>query len=215
MHNLPSELSEPSRTLQRNSLLSTIGKTIAFSIGGLGLVLVAGAAPFITPALRKICLPYVPATTQQIENILKGLKFSELSAPSNKTVVDLGSGDGRIVIATALAGYKSTGVELNPWLVAYSRFNTFRQGLSSSARFIRKNLWKVDLTKYNHVIIFGVDEMMVELDKKLKEDTIRNPHFETKTVIACRFPLPNRTPALTIGQGIDTVWIYKLNPQKS
>lgn len=47
--------------------------------------------PFVSPALRKICLPYVPATTQQVENVLKALEGR------SGTLVDLGSGDGRIV----------------------------------------------------------------------------------------------------------------------
>lgn len=28
-------------------------------------------------------------------------------------------------------------------------------------------------------------------------------------IIACRFPIPNYKPVLTIGEGIDTVWVYK------
>lgn len=47
--------------------------------------------PFISPAFRRICLPYIPATPKQIENVILAL-----GNPSGK-VVDLGSGDGRIV----------------------------------------------------------------------------------------------------------------------
>lgn len=32
----------------------------------------------------------------------------------------------------------------------------------------------------------------------------------TSHVIACRFPLPNWKPILTLGEGIDTVWVYEL-----
>lgn len=28
-------------------------------------------------------------------------------------------------------------------------------------------------------------------------------------IIACRFPLPNISPIATIGEGVDTVWLYK------
>jgi len=47
--------------------------------------------PFINPAFRKICLPYVPATHQQIINVMQALKGRTGS------LIDLGSGDGRIV----------------------------------------------------------------------------------------------------------------------
>lgn len=43
------------------------------------------------------------------------------NAPAPKRVADLGSGDGRIVIALAEQGFPSCGYELNPWLVWYSR----------------------------------------------------------------------------------------------
>lgn len=60
-------------------------------IGGSLVALYAVAGPFIAPALRKICLPYVPATSVQIENVLKMLSHRSGS------LVDIGSGDGRIV----------------------------------------------------------------------------------------------------------------------
>lgn len=48
----------------------------------------------MAPAFRKYCLPYVPATTTQLENILSILKYSD----KNGRLLDIGSGDGRIVI---------------------------------------------------------------------------------------------------------------------
>ena len=53
--------------------------------------LFAVTIPFVTPALRKHCLPYVPATPVQIRTVL-----SQLKGRSGK-VIDLGSGDGRVV----------------------------------------------------------------------------------------------------------------------
>lgn len=69
----------------------------------LGVTLIS--ASFLSPALRRYCLPYVPATPQQIENVLSSLRFcssSRFSSSSNATatlgpIVDLGSGDGRVV----------------------------------------------------------------------------------------------------------------------
>lgn len=48
-------------------------------------------APFVSPALRRVCLPYVPATTSQVNNVLLALRGRHGS------LLDLGSGDGRIV----------------------------------------------------------------------------------------------------------------------
>ena len=45
-------------------------------------------------------------------------------------VVDLGSGDGRVMIAAARQGHLAVGYEFNPWLVLYSRISSFAAGVS-------------------------------------------------------------------------------------
>lgn len=76
---------ESSRKWQKRGLWA------AWLIGGTGIGLFAISIPFILPALRRHCLPYVPATPIQIEKILYQLKGRK------GKVVDLGSGDGRVV----------------------------------------------------------------------------------------------------------------------
>lgn len=60
-------------------------------ITGATFGLLAVTFPFLIPALRKHCLPYVPATPIQIRTVV-----GQLKGRSGK-VVDLGSGDGRVV----------------------------------------------------------------------------------------------------------------------
>ena len=50
---------------------SKTGLILAAITGGAALTLSALSLPFVTPALRRYCLPYVPATHQQVENVLK------------------------------------------------------------------------------------------------------------------------------------------------
>lgn len=59
--------------------------------GGTALAVSVVCLPFVLPAIRRVCLPYVPATTTQIRNVMHGL------AGRSGRLVDLGSGDGRIV----------------------------------------------------------------------------------------------------------------------
>ena len=66
-------------------------KWLGWIIGGAGIGIMIGVIPFISPALRKYCLPYVPATPSQISRVK-----SILTGPP-KRIVDLGSGDGRVV----------------------------------------------------------------------------------------------------------------------
>ncbi|XP_077860731.1 ATP synthase subunit C lysine N-methyltransferase isoform X1 [Macaca mulatta] len=123
-------------------------------VGGTLVVVYAVATPFITPALRKVCLPFVPATTKQIENVVKMLQCRRGS------LVDIGSGDGRIVIAAAKEGFTAVGYELNPWLVWYSRYRAWREGVHGSAKFYISDLWKVTFSQYSNVVIFGVPQML-------------------------------------------------------
>lgn len=70
---------------------SRLGLLATGVVGGSLVALYAVAAPFVAPALRKVCLPFVPATAAQVENVLRVLRAR------SGTLVDIGSGDGRIV----------------------------------------------------------------------------------------------------------------------
>ncbi|XP_050540778.1 ATP synthase subunit C lysine N-methyltransferase isoform X1 [Daktulosphaira vitifoliae] len=172
--------------------------------GGVSIVLSVICYPFISPALRKICLPYVPATSVQVQNVLRILK-----GRSGK-LVDLGSGDGRIVIESAKKGFESVGVELNYWLILYSRLISLLSNIKPRPKFIRSDLWKYNLKPFPNVVIFGVDEMMLKLEEKFNMEL-----NDGAVVIACRFPLPNLVPYQVIGTGIDKVWAYKISKNKT
>ena len=73
---------------------SKFGKVILGITGATAVGLVLVTTPFVTPALRKICLPYVPATDRQIANVMRMAKAYK---GQGSTLLDLGSGDGRVV----------------------------------------------------------------------------------------------------------------------
>lgn len=181
--------------------LSWKAKALLTITGGLGIGISIVCIPFVSPALRKHCLPFVPATNTQIFNVL-----SLVQKNSNNKLLDIGSGDGRIVIEAALkCGMESHGVELNPWLVWYSRLNAWKQNAWSRTKFFRKNLWNFPLSSYDYIVIFGVEKMMGDIETKITQEAQSG-----SKVIACRFPLPNLTPEKIIGSGVDTVWLYKI-----
>lgn len=70
------------------------GMIAAGTMATSSVAVTAVCMPFVTPALRKICIPYVPATPQQLQNVATALSAcpTEISP-----LVDLGSGDGRVV----------------------------------------------------------------------------------------------------------------------
>ncbi|XP_050322504.1 ATP synthase subunit C lysine N-methyltransferase [Bactrocera neohumeralis] len=191
-------------TAKRKSI-SNSAKILIAATGGVGIGLSVICASFVAPAFRRICLPYVPATTEQVRNVL-----SFLPKNSPKKLLDIGSGDGRIVVAAAKKGLNADGVELNPWLVWYSRLSALRQGVYGKTHFYRRDLWKYNVAPYEYVVIFGVEQMMKDLEKKLIAESSSNAK-----IIACRFPLPNLQPQRIIEEGVNTVWFYDLDKAKS
>eukprot|EP00116_Pleurobrachia_bachei_P000067 sb/3460329/ len=117
------------------------------------------AGPFITPALRKHVLPYVPATETTIDLI-----FKELRPTATSRLIDLGSGDGRVVIEAAKKGFpRADGIELNIWLVLYSRWKSLVSGTNSRTSFKRADLWKYDLSPYDTIVVFGGEGMIEDI----------------------------------------------------
>ncbi|CAF3330693.1 unnamed protein product [Rotaria socialis] len=184
---------------ERNS--KKIGRILLGVFGGVGLGLTVLAVPFLTPALRRHALPYVPATREQLDNIFNLLK--QYSSKQRKHLVDLGSGDGRIVFEAAQQGFpRATGIELNRVLIYYARLKAFSSNQSSICQFKRANLWKHDLSKYDTIVLFGVDSMMESLLKKLSKEIT-----DESVVVTCRYQFPIKHDR-TIGEGIDAVWLY-------
>ena len=165
-----------SKELQVKKTKSSTGLFLAGATGLTAIGISALCFPFVAPALRRICLPYVPASTNQVENVIKALTRSKAKG----RLIDLGSGDGRIVrfkmhplrelfnrlilcpaqvFAAAQNGFQSHGVELNRVLVFFSKIKAMKDGLRN-ATFSRQDLFKVNYSNYDNVVIFGVNEMV-------------------------------------------------------
>lgn len=61
----------------------------------------------------------------------------------------------------ATAGFESVGVELNFWLVLYSRLVAMKSQIRPTPKFVRTDLWKYHLKPFSNVVIFGVEEMVI------------------------------------------------------
>lgn len=187
---------------------SRIGLVVGSAFGITGIALVALTTPFILPALRRHCLPYVPATNRQLSNLSRAFKRHGKKGDS---FLDIGSGDGRLCRLAARTKIFSQvhGVELNYILVLFSRILALKEGQYGEMKYFHKDLWRFNLSDYDAICIFGVESMMEPLDKRLKE-----LNKKSQTIFACRFPFSNLPQIDQIGEGIDTVWVYKLDKNK-
>jgi SAM-dependent methyltransferase len=106
---------------------------------------------------------YAPSREERIEKMIKlsGIKLGEKA-------VDLGAGDGRLVIALARAGTLAQGFEIDPFLVLLARRNIRRAGLADKAFVYWKNFWQTDLSQFDIVAVYGLNSIMKRLEAKLK-----------------------------------------------
>uniref|UniRef100_A0AAR2JN23 FATP synthase c subunit lysine N-methyltransferase n=1 Tax=Pygocentrus nattereri TaxID=42514 RepID=A0AAR2JN23_PYGNA len=192
----PGQSEEARGSAQGSPVMKRLGVIATCAVGGSLFALYAVAAPFVAPALRKVCLPFVPATSTQVRNVLDVLRAR------SGTLVDIGSGDGRIVIAAAKQGFHSVGFELNPWLVWYSRYRAWREGVHRHTSFHISNLWKT----LRNCEFVETNQLEAKLQSELQTSA---------KVVACRFPFPTWTPDHVAGEGIDTVWVYDAKTFKS
>lgn len=108
---------------------------------------------------------YFPTTPRSVETMRK---LAEIT-PGQK-IADLGSGDGRILIALAKAGAETHGYEVDPFLVMRSRRAIRKAGLERKAFVHWKSFWKTDLGHYDTVVAYGFPHIMKKLGNKLKRE---------------------------------------------
>jgi precorrin-6B methylase 2 len=81
-------------------------------------------------------------------------------------VMDLGSGDGRNVIAAAKRGARAIGVEYNPDMVALSRRLAKEAGVSDKATFIEGDMFEADISKATVLALFLLPSNLDKLAPK-------------------------------------------------
>jgi predicted RNA methylase len=130
--------------------------------------------------------PWVPLEPFVIQNIMDMVKIKK-----GDIFYDLGSGDGRVVIAAAIRGAKAYGVEIDPFRVWYSRICIFLFGLTGRAKIIHQDIFKVNLSNANIVHTYLLQEtnekLFPKFEKELKENT---------KIISSAFTYPKLKPTI-------------------
>jgi len=81
-------------------------------------------------------------------------------------VMDLGSGDGRNVIAAAKRGARALGVEYNPDMVELSRRIAAREGVAGKAAFVQGDMYEADISQATVLALFLLTENLNQLVPK-------------------------------------------------
>ena len=108
--------------------------------------------------------PYVPSSKVRIKKMIE-----MIDKPLGSTILELGSGDGKVMIALAKQGFNVIGIEINPVLCWFSKFRIRRQGLKN-AKIINKNFWNYDLKDVDIMTMYFIPHKMKKLAKKIKKE---------------------------------------------
>lgn len=138
---------------------------------------------------------YYPSSDKQIATILQLSKIKK-----GEKAVDIGSGDGRIVVALARAGSDAYGYEINPFLVIWSWWKTRSLPANERGKHRWKNLWFTSFSQFDVIVLFGMTYIMADLEKKLLRE------LKPGARIVCNsFPFPHWKPSKKIG----SVYLYE------
>ena len=130
-----------------------------FAIAGLCLLLPPGAA-----LAQERYSPFVPSDMTNVERMVKLAKLR-----AGDVVMDLGSGDGRIVFESLRAnpGVTGVGVELDRSLVDRANAAAKARGLAARARFVHQNAFDADLSKVDVIYMWLWTEVQQMLRAKI------------------------------------------------
>ena len=146
----------------------------AYLLGG-GLILAFGLVVVVGP-------PFLPTLGKQMQAALDLLDLQP-----GQVLLELGSGDGRVVLAAAERGWKVVGIELNPVLVVYARLRTWRY--RKQVTIIWGDYFRMRWPDTDAIFTFMLPRLMPQLDR-----TIEAWHRRPVRLASFAFEIPGKTP---------------------
>jgi hypothetical protein len=136
---------------------------------------------------------WVPSPQELVDKMLDMAKVTP-----KDYLMDLGSGDGRTVITAAKRGVRALGIEFNPDMVALSKRNAAKAGVSDKASFVEADIFRSDLTPATVITLF----LLTDLNIKLRP-TILTLKPGTR-IVSNTFRMGDWEPDQTVELGCDT-----------
>ena len=157
------------------------------------------------PALRGPDVVFVPTPEAVVDRML------EMAQVTSKDVVyDLGSGDGRIVIAAARKyGARGVGVEIDAERIAEARANAKKAGVTDRVTFIHGDLFEANISAATVVTLY----LLTDLNIKLKPKLMKELRPGTR-VVSHAFGMGTWEPEKSASVGGAQVYLWRIPPLK-
>ena len=121
------------------------------------------AQDFFSPPVREPDVGYVPTPYEVVDAMLKLANVGK-----DDIVYDLGSGDGRIVIAAARDyGARGVGIDVNPRRIREARENAEKDNVTDRVIFIQGDFFVEDISEATVVTLYLLSEINLQLKPKL------------------------------------------------
>ena len=158
--------------------------------------------------------PFITTPPEVVERMLQlaGTRADDM-------VIDLGSGDGRIVIAAAQKfGARGLGIELDAALVEKSREHATRLKLQDRVRFVEGDVLRADLSGASVVTVYLLPALMVQLQARFVDQLAPGTRIVSHSFTMAGWP-PDRSETVKLsgrhpGQGDESrlhLWIVPAN----
>ena len=169
---------------------------------------VAAHAVAQAPTETKRDVPYVPTREPVVMKMLEMARVTK-----NDVVYDLGSGDGRIVIAAAKQfGARGVGIEIDPKLVREATRNAREAGVADRVRFIEGDIFDADIRDATVVTMYLLPDVNMRLRPKLLADLKPGTR-----IVSHNYDLgdwePQRHVTVTVGSVEHSVYFWVVPPR--
>ncbi|MCC7267136.1 MAG: methyltransferase domain-containing protein [Caulobacteraceae bacterium] len=142
-------------------------------------------------------VPYVPTPNDTVAAMLDlgGLKAGDF-------VIDLGSGDGRILVAAARRGATGFGVDINPQRIAEANLNARNAGVADKVSFRRQDLFETPIAQASLLTMYLLPEVNLKLRPRILDEMKPGAR-----VVSHAFDMDDWRPDATSANGRVYLWI--------
>jgi ribosomal protein L11 methylase PrmA len=169
---------------------------MALALFATGASAQAGPAP--------IDVPYVPTPAPVVDAMLRLAQVKR-----GDVLYDLGSGDGRIVIAAAKRyGVRATGIDIDPARAREANANARKAGVSKQVRFLTQDLFDADFSDATVVTLYLLPRLNLKLRPKLLADLRPGTR-----IVSHGFDMGDWQPERAVEVGNTTIYLWVVPPR--